>query len=124
MLPLKLKGIDDENLLDKARSFLEEVGLGDRGDSYRTDSLAVNSKGLLLPGHSLTSRCLCRPMDPTGNLDYETGKKILDILNRLVRDNGRTIILATHDRDICSIADRVVELQGGKLHDVTEFEGA
>jgi putative ABC transport system ATP-binding protein len=56
--------------------------------------------------------------EPTGNLDYKTGKNILEILNDLVRDNGRTMIIATHDRDICKIADRVLELQGGKLQEV------
>ncbi|MFP8489246.1 ABC transporter ATP-binding protein [Gracilimonas sp. Q87] len=124
LLPLKLKGIDDENLLDKARSFLEEVGLGDRGDSY-PDRLSGGEQQRVAIARALAHEpMLILADEPTGNLDYETGKNILDILNKLVRDNGRTIILATHDRDICSIADRVVELQGGKLHDVTEFEGA
>ena len=62
--------------------------------------------------------------EPTGNLDYETGKTILDILKNLVRKNGRTIILATHDRDICKIADRVLEIRGGKLREVSITEEA
>jgi len=60
--------------------------------------------------------------EPTGNLDYETGQQILDMLNTLVRENGRTIILATHDRDICEIADRVIELQAGKLKEIQPAE--
>jgi putative ABC transport system ATP-binding protein len=124
LLPLKLKGIEDESRLEKAGNFLEAVGLGDRGNSY-PDRLSGGEQQRVAIARALAHEpMLILADEPTGNLDYETGKKILDILNKLVRDNGRTIILATHDRDICSIADRVVELQGGKLHDVTEFEGA
>jgi putative ABC transport system ATP-binding protein len=124
LLPLKLKGIEDESLLERAGDFLNEVGLGDRGDSY-PDRLSGGEQQRVAIARALAHEpMLILADEPTGNLDYETGKKILDILNKLVRDNGRTIILATHDRDICEIADRVVELQGGKLHDVTEFEGA
>lgn len=124
LLPLKLKGIEDESQLEKAGNFLESVGLGDRGNSY-PDRLSGGEQQRVAIARALAHEpMLILADEPTGNLDYETGKKILDILNKLVRDNGRTIILATHDRDICSIADRVVELQGGKLHDVTEYEGA
>ena len=62
--------------------------------------------------------------EPTGNLDYETGQNILQILNELVRKNGRTMMIATHDRDICKIADRVLELQGGKLQDAQNIPEA
>ena len=124
LLPLKLKGVEDESLLQRARSFLNDVGLGDRGDSY-PDRLSGGEQQRVAIARALAHEpMLILADEPTGNLDYETGKKILDILNKLVRENGRTIILATHDRDICSIADRVVELQSGQLHDVTEFEGA
>lgn len=124
LLPLKLKGIQDENLLERAGNFLNEVGLGDRGDSY-PDRLSGGEQQRVAIARALAHEpMLILADEPTGNLDFETGKRILDILNKLVRENGRTIILATHDRDICEIADRVVELQGGKLHDVTEFEGA
>lgn len=123
LLPLKLKGVDDEALLEKAGDFLSEVGLGDRGNSY-PDRLSGGEQQRVAIARALAHEpMLILADEPTGNLDFETGKNILDILNKLVRDNGRTIILATHDRDICSIADRVVELRSGKLHDVTEFEG-
>lgn len=124
LLPLKLKGVEDKDLLQKARAFLDEVGLGNRSDSY-PDRLSGGEQQRVAIARALAHEpMLILADEPTGNLDYETGKKILDILNRLVRNNGRTIILATHDRDICSIADRVVELQGGKLHNITEFSGA
>lgn len=124
ILPLKLKGVKDDETLGKAQQFLDEVGLGDRGDSY-PDRLSGGEQQRVAIARALAHEpILILADEPTGNLDYETGKTILDILNNLVRKNGRTIILATHDRDICKIADRVLEIRGGKLSEVSNTEEA
>lgn len=121
LLPLKLKGAKDDDALNKAKQFLEDVGLGDRGDSY-PDRLSGGEQQRVAIARALAHEpMLILADEPTGNLDYETGQQILDILNDLVRENGRTIMLATHDRDICKIADRVFELRGGKLNAVAEM---
>lgn len=120
LLPLKLKGVTDEETLSKADRFLQDVGLGDRGDSY-PDRLSGGEQQRVAIARALAHEpMLILADEPTGNLDYETGKQILDILENLVRKNGRTIILATHDRDICKIADRVLEIRGGKLTEVED----
>lgn len=118
LLPLKLKGDDDRNIADKAQQYLDQVGLGDRGESY-PDRLSGGEQQRVAIARALAHEpMLILADEPTGNLDYETGRTILDMLNSLVRKNGRTMIIATHDRDICKIADRVVELKSGQLHDV------
>ncbi|WP_428236081.1 ABC transporter ATP-binding protein [Gracilimonas sp.] len=120
LLPLKLKGATDDETLNKAQKFLDNVGLGDRGNSY-PDRLSGGEQQRVAIARALAHEpMLILADEPTGNLDYETGQQILDILNNLVRKNGRTIILATHDRDICKISDRVLELRGGKLHEVED----
>lgn len=124
LLPLKLKGTTDDETLNKAQQFLDQVGLGDRGDSY-PDRLSGGEQQRVAIARALAHEpMLILADEPTGNLDYETGRQILDILNDLVRKNGRTIILATHDRDICEIADRVLELRGGKLSEVEDIAEA
>lgn len=121
LLPLKLKGNAQDNI---ARQFLEEVGLGDRTDSY-PDRLSGGEQQRVAIARALASEpMLILADEPTGNLDYETGRNVLKILNDLVRENGRTMIIATHDRDICKIADRVLELKGGKLHQVKQSKEA
>lgn len=118
LLPLKLKGVTDDDILERAQQLLEEVGLGDRGDSY-PDRLSGGEQQRVAIARALAHEpMLILADEPTGNLDYETGKAILDMLKKLVREHGRTIILATHDQDICPLADRVFELQGGQLHSV------
>lgn len=120
LLPLKLKGVTDGEILSKADQFLEDVGLEDRADSY-PDRLSGGEQQRVAIARALAHEpMLILADEPTGNLDYETGKQILDILENLVRKNGRTIILATHDRDICKIADRVLEIRGGKLTEVED----
>jgi len=115
LLPLKLKGKADDS---DATQFLDDVGLGDRTDSY-PDRLSGGEQQRVAIARALASEpMLILADEPTGNLDYETGQNVLEILNKLVRDNGRTMIIATHDRDICEIADRVIELKGGKLHKI------
>lgn len=119
-LPLKLKASGNGNITATAQKFLDEVGLGDRGESY-PDRLSGGEQQRVAIARALAHEpMLILADEPTGNLDYDTGQKILEILNDLVRKNGRTILLATHDRDICSMADRVIELKGGKLQDVTQ----
>lgn len=120
LLPLKLKGKSDEDITDKAQQYLDQVELGDRGDSY-PDRLSGGEQQRVAIARALAHEpMLILADEPTGNLDYETGRTILDMLNNLVRKNGRTMIIATHDRDICQIADRVVELKGGQLHKVED----
>ncbi|MDR9417984.1 ABC transporter ATP-binding protein [Gracilimonas sp.] len=127
LLPLKLKGDTDEEAGQKADTFLKEVGLGDRGDSY-PDRLSGGEQQRVAIARALAhAPMLILADEPTGNLDYETGATILDMLNKLVRENNRTIILATHDRDICKIADRVLEIRGGTLspvEDLSEMTGS
>lgn len=53
--------------------------------------------------------------EPTGNLDAATGEQVLDLLDRLVRAKGHTLILVTHSSEVARRADRVVRLVGGKL---------
>ena len=53
--------------------------------------------------------------EPTGNLDAETGRQIMDVLEKLHRENGQTIVMVTHDRTLARQADRVLVLKDGRL---------
>jgi lipoprotein-releasing system ATP-binding protein len=57
--------------------------------------------------------------EPTGNLDADTGRQIMSVLERLHQQNGQTIVLVTHDRSLAQRADRVLVLEGGGLTTVT-----
>jgi ABC-type lipoprotein export system ATPase subunit len=58
--------------------------------------------------------------EPTGNLDAETGRQIMGVLEKLHREQGQTIVMVTHDRTLARQADRVMVLKDGKLERVAE----
>ena len=55
--------------------------------------------------------------EPTGNLDFETGREIMAVLEALHRDHGQTIVMVTHDRSLARTADRSMVLVEGKLEE-------
>lgn len=56
--------------------------------------------------------------EPTGALDYETGKQILVELEKLVRQHGRTVVIVTHTQEIGKMSDRVIKMRNGKITQV------
>ncbi len=116
VLPLSLKGDNPVESKQKAQFFLDQVGLGDRGGSY-PDRLSGGEQQRVAIARALAHEPKFILADePTGNLDYKTGSLVLNMLSDLVRENSRTMIIATHDREMAQIADQVLELREGSLH--------
>lgn len=117
LLPLELAGRLGAAEREQALAFLDDVGLRDRADSF-PDRLSGGEQQRIAIARALAHRPdLVLADEPTGNLDYETGRQVLDVLDRLVRQTGRTMLVATHDRELRRVADRVLVLQNGVLHD-------
>ncbi|PMP83241.1 MAG: ABC transporter ATP-binding protein, partial [Chloroflexus aggregans] len=53
--------------------------------------------------------------EPTGNLDSDTGAHVLDLLDRLTRQVGKTLVMVTHSREMIGVADRVLQLRNGRI---------
>ena len=120
MLPLRLKGAVDSTSEGLAMHFLSEVGLEDRKNSY-PDRLSGGEQQRVAIARALAHEpSFILADEPTGNLDYKTGASILSLLADLVLKNGRTMIIATHDREMGQIANRVLELREGQLHERLE----
>jgi len=114
-LPLELSGGVSEDERARALSVLDEVGLRDRADSF-PDRLSGGEQQRVAIARALAHDPLLILTDePTGNLDYDTGRQVLDLLSRLVRERGKTMLVATHDRTMVRAADRVLTLQQGEL---------
>jgi predicted ABC-type transport system involved in lysophospholipase L1 biosynthesis ATPase subunit len=118
MMPCLVAGVEEEAARDRAFELLAQVGLGERLE-HRPSELSGGEQQRVAIARALAHEpMLILADEPTGNLDYETGRSILKILNGLVREHGRTIILAIHYRVLSTFADGVLELKGGKLHNV------
>lgn len=111
-LPLELNEVDGA---DRVWSLLEEVGLGDRADSF-PDRLSGGEQQRVAIARALIHRPgLILADEPTGNLDQETGTVVVDLLERLVREAGATMIVVTHAQSLAAQMDRTVRVDRGRL---------
>jgi len=115
LLPLELVGRADAAGRARARALLDRVGLADRGRAY-PDRLSGGEQQRLAVARALVhDPALVLADEPTGNLDAETAKVVLELLDQLVREFGKTVVMATHSPEVVGAADRVFLVQHGQL---------
>jgi putative ABC transport system ATP-binding protein len=115
ILPLELAGVDNGQARRQAERLLEAVGLLDRRDTF-PDRLSGGEQQRVAIARALVHDPLLVLADePTGNLDEETGRQVMDLLDRLTRQNGKNLILVTHSNEAAAYADRILTLRDGKL---------
>ena len=115
LLPLELKGRVSPEERRAARDLLAEVGLADRAGTW-PDRLSGGEQQRVAVARALAHDPLLVLADePTGNLDLETGLQVLEILDRLTRRAGKTMVMVTHSPEVVGIADRVFRIADGNL---------
>jgi putative ABC transport system ATP-binding protein len=116
-LPLELNGAGRREAEISALSLLEEVGLARRANAF-PDVLSGGEQQRVAIARALVhDPVLVLADEPTGNLDEATGHNVLALLDRLVRQRGGTMLLATHSRTIADAGDRVWRLHEGRLQE-------
>ena len=115
LLPLELNGIAESAGRRDALGLLAEVGLADRSESYPDRLSGGEQQRVAIIRALVHEPRLVLADEPTGNLDAATGEQVLDLLDRLVRARGRTLILVTHSAEVASRADRTVRLRDGRI---------
>ena len=99
----------------RAQSLLEQVGLADRLNTF-PEKLSGGEQQRVAIARALANDPLVVLADePTGNLDVETGKIILNLLDQLTRQAHKNLVMVTHSEEVIGIADRVLRLRDGKL---------
>lgn len=122
-MPQELAGKSRHLAAIAARDLLLQVGLADRADSF-PDKLSGGEQQRVAICRALAhDPMLVLADEPTGNLDNATGEKVLSLLLDLTRSAGKTLIMATHNPSVVDQADRVINLQGGKLISDSSIEG-
>ena len=120
MLPLIIAGVDVDTRKERARFCLELVGLLERADQI-TNQLSGGQRQRVAIARALANQPQILIADePTGNLDQENGRMVLEYLTKLNRELGVTLILITHDPQVASAAPRVLKVVDGA---VTERRG-
>ena len=115
ILPLDLNGRADAKGLARARELLERVGLGGRGESYPERLSGGEQQRVAIARALIHDPALILADEPTGNLDAETAAGVLDLLDTLAREAGRTVVMVTHSREVVGVADRIFAIQRGTL---------
>jgi putative ABC transport system ATP-binding protein len=114
-LVLELNKVPARAAAARIDELLAAVGLADRADSY-ADVLSGGEQQRVAIARALSHEpSVLLADEPTGNLDDATAEDVLSLLDRLVRDSGHTMLIATHSQHVASHCDRVLELHNGKL---------
>ena len=112
-LPMIFQGIRKGERARRAKELLSKVGLADRV-RHRPNELSGGERQRVAIARALANDPeIILADEPTGNLDSESGAPILALLKKLSTDDGRTVIIVTHDPDATAIADRIVRLRDG-----------
>ncbi len=117
-VPLMLSNKPQAERRTRAVELLGQLGLGERID-HRPAELSGGEQQRVAIARALANRPrLLIADEPTGNLDSRTGTEIMRLLRNLVRDEGLTLLLVTHDPSVASYADRIVRLRDGEIEGV------
>ena len=103
----------------KTQEILEAVGLGERIDYY-PQNLSGGQKQRVAIARALVSHPkMVLADEPTASLDSKSGHDVVNIMQKLAKEQGCTILIVTHDNRILDVADRIVELEDGHLKQAT-----
>lgn len=114
-LPLAIRGLSKREQEPACRELLERFGLGDRGGAFPHELSGGEMQRVSIARALAGNQPLLICDEPTGNLSQKAGAEIMAVLRKLVDEDGKTVLLVTHNpRDAC-FADRVLFLVDGKL---------
>lgn len=113
LLPLEL--LKRPNAMTIAKNLLESVGLSHRSHHVPSQLSGGESQRVAIARALAINPAILFADEPSGNLDEETGDKVMDLLFKMVEDTGTTLVLVTHDPDLAKKCSRVVHLEHGSL---------
>ena len=114
-LPMMYAGVGKKERIERAKYYLEMVGMQDRM-SHRPDELSGGQKQRVSIARAMTNDpSIILADEPTGALDSQTGRKIMDIFHQLNREQEKTIVLITHSNELAEETGRIITLKDGEI---------
>ena len=113
LLPLNL--LKDPNATEIANKLIDQVGLSHRSHHLPSELSGGESQRVAIARALSTRPSILFADEPSGNLDEETGAKVMDLLFKMVKETGTTLVLVTHDTDLARQCSRVIHLEHGSL---------
>ncbi|AZQ58703.1 ABC transporter ATP-binding protein [Maribacter sp. MJ134] len=112
-VPLELQGVS--HATKDAMDLLTKVGLGNRYDHYPSQLSGGEQQRVALARAFSNKPDILFADEPTGNLDEETGEKVIKLLFDLNKEMGTTLVIVTHDLDLAQLTQHILRLKGGKI---------
>jgi putative ABC transport system ATP-binding protein len=116
-LPLLLTSLSSRQRAERVDALLQMVGLTDRADHFPNELSGGQQQRVAIARALVTDPALIVADEPTGDLDRQTGEEVLALMDGLVRELGKTIVMVTHDPKAAARAHRMVHLEKGVLVD-------
>lgn len=113
-LPLIYNGATEEEMIERATEMLKKMGLGERLDHHPNQLSGGQQQRVAIARALVTNPRVLLADEPTGNLDSKSGLEVIEILKDL-NEEGKTVILVTHDMDIAKVAKRIIKIVDGKV---------
>lgn len=113
LIPLELRGERPSRKM--ARELLGRVGLGERATHYPSQLSGGEQQRVAMARAFITQPEILFADEPTGNLDESTANTVTELLFTLNRESGTTLVLVTHNKELASFTERILELRGGHL---------
>ncbi|MGD1945483.1 MAG: ABC transporter ATP-binding protein [Croceivirga sp.] len=120
VVPLELQGV--KRPMEVGMNLLGKVGLKDRFHHYPSQLSGGEQQRVALARAFSAKPAILFADEPTGNLDQETGEKVIKLLFELNQEAGTTLVIVTHDIDLAQKTQRILRLKGGKIFSTTENE--
>ena len=121
-LPMIFAGVGMDEARDRAAQLLERVGLGQRLHHRPTELSGGQKQRLAIARALANDPAIILADEPTGNLDLNTGREIIDLLKELNAEKGVTVITATHDMKMLAASDRVIWITDGQISRIQSRE--
>ena len=115
IIPQMLNNLNEIEKLKNANKYLDMLGINSQKNRYPSQISGGERQRVAVVRSVINNPDIVLADEPTGNLDYENGQKVLQLILELSKNNKMAFIIATHDDNISKIADRILYLNNGKL---------
>jgi len=119
-LPLALNGVSKEEAKTRSGHLLHELGMADCSKRFPEELSGGEQQRIAIARAMAHKPAVVLADEPTGNLDLDTARDVLKLLDRTCRAQGTTLIMATHSREVIGLADRVLTIRGSQLEETTQ----
>ena len=116
MLPMRKAGVlNEETMEERALQLLKEIGLSEKAKRLSTKLSGGEQQRVAIARALANNPKLLLADEPTGNLDIKNSNQVFDVLKKLSREKGRTVIMVTHNPDLAAKTDKNIHMQSGLI---------